>query len=86
MKTSNFSKNFDFLNENLASANFAMVMSTGIVSIALHLLGCSWGAWFLFAVNIVMFLVLWPMYILKLFRYPKRMFSDFAHHLSGPGF
>ena len=86
MKISNFGKNFDFLNENLASANFAMVMSTGIVSIALHLLGCSWGAWLLFAINIIMFIVLWPLYIIKLVRYPKRMFSDFSHHLSGPGF
>ncbi|MDE5832136.1 MAG: tellurite resistance/C4-dicarboxylate transporter family protein [Desulfovibrio sp.] len=86
MKISNLGKNFDFLNENLASANFAMVMSTGIVSIALHLLGCSWGAWLLFAINIIMFLFLWPMYIIKLIRYPRRMFSDFAHHLSGPGF
>ena len=47
MKTSNIQKNFDFLNENLASANFAMVMSTGIVSVALHLLGCNWGAYLL---------------------------------------
>lgn len=86
MKISNLGKNFDFLNENLASANFAMVMSTGIVSIALHLLGCQWGAWLLFAINIIMFLVLWPLYILKLFRYPHRMLSDFAGHLSGPGF
>lgn len=86
MKISNFRINFDFLNENLASANFAMVMSTGIVSIALHLLGCQWGAWLLFAINIIMFIVLWPLYILKLFKYPRRMFSDFSGHLSGPGF
>lgn len=86
MKTSDYRENFDYLNENLASANFAMVMSTGIVSIALHLLGCQWGAWLLFAINIAMFLVLWPLYILKLFKYPKRMKADFASHLAGPGF
>lgn len=86
MKISNIGKNFAYLNENLASANFAMVMSTGIVSIALHLLGCSWGAYLLFAVNILMFVVLWPLYFIKLICFPKRMFSDFSHHLSGPGF
>lgn len=86
MKISDFGKHFAYLNENLASANFAMVMSTGIVSIALHLLGCEWGAHCLFVVNMVMFAILWPLYILKLVRYPRRMASDFAHHLSGPGF
>lgn len=86
MKTFSFAKNFDYLNENLASANFAMVMSTGIVSIALHLLGCRWGAMLLFGINIAMFAWLWPLYILKLVKYPRRMVSDFAHHLSGPGF
>ncbi len=86
MKTCDFRKNFDFLNENLASANFAMVMSTGIVSIALHLLGCSWGAWLLFIINIIMFIVLWILYINKLLRWPRKMLADFAGHLSGPGF
>lgn len=86
MLTSSFKEHFDYLNENLASANFAMVMSTGIVSIALHLLGCAWGAWLLFIINIIMFLVLWPLYILKLLKYPRRMKADFASHLAGPGF
>ena len=86
MKISDFGKNFDFLNENLASANFAMVMSTGIVSIALHLLGCEWGAWILFLVNIVMFVALWIFYIIKLLRWPKKMLADFSDHLAGPGF
>ncbi len=86
MRISNFRENFDLLNEGLASANFAMVMSTGIVSVALHLLGCQWGAMLLYAINIIMFLVLWPLYILKLVKYPRRMLADFAGHLSGPGF
>ena len=87
MKTSNsFAANFWSLNENLASANFAMVMSTGIVSIALHLLGCNWGALLLFYINIGMFVMLWPLYLLKLFRFPKKMFENFSSHLAGPGF
>lgn len=88
MKTSGHSirQNFDYLNKGLASANFAMVMSTGIVSVALHLLGCQWGAWLLYIINIIMFLWLWPMYIIKLFKYPARMLADFSGHLSGPGF
>lgn len=86
MKISNLINNFDCLNKNLASANFAMVMSTGIVSIALHLLGCQWGARFLFIVNIAMFIILWPLYLRKLCLYPQKMLEDFSGHLSGPGF
>ena len=41
-----------------APANFAMVMSTGIISVAMHLLGMETGALILVAVNIVMFVVL----------------------------
>lgn len=84
--SSNFWNNFNQLNENLASANFAMVMSTGIVSIALHLLGCNWGAWILFIINIIMFLVLWPLYIRKWCKFPARMKEDFESHQAGPGF
>lgn len=86
MKTSSFSQNFDYLNKGLASANFAMVMSTGIVSTALHLLGCQWGAMLLFAINIIMFVVLWPLYILKAFKYTSTMLANFEDHLAGPGF
>lgn len=86
MKISNFRQNFDFLNKGLASANFAMVMSTGIVSVALHLLGCKWGAMLLFAINIIMFIALWALYIRKTFLYPGAMKADFMNHLSGPGF
>ncbi|MDE5878918.1 MAG: C4-dicarboxylate ABC transporter, partial [Desulfovibrio sp.] len=67
---STFGARFWGLNENLASANFAMVMSTGIVSVALHLLGFQDGAMALFWINIAMFVVLWPLYLLKLVRFP----------------
>ncbi len=63
-----------------------MVMSPGIVSLALGHLGCHWGAMLFFAINICMYAVLWPLYILKLFVYPDRMRADFTGHLTGPGF
>ena len=89
MKTSDagtFGGRFWALNENLASANFAMVMSTGIVSVALHLLGFPEGATALFWINIAMFVALWPLYLLKLVHFPRRMVADFCGHASGPGF
>lgn len=70
----------------LAPANFAMVMSTGIVSIALHLLGHPWGAWALFCVNSAMWLVLVFCYTLRAVVYPKDFFGDFADHNKGPGY
>lgn len=78
--------NFWRMNKNLDSADFAMVMSTGIVSTALKLLGHDLSAIILFYINIALFLILWPLYLLKLFRYPARTLEDFSGHLSGPGF
>lgn len=69
-----------------APANFAMVMSTGIVSIALHLLGCEAGALILFYINIVMFFWLWAVYIWRLFQFPGAFFDDMRNHARGPGY
>ena len=84
--TDTFGGRFRALNENLDPADFAMVMSTGIVSVALHLLGFGTPATVLFWINIAMFVVLWPLYLLKLVRFPRRMLADFRGHASGPGF
>ena len=67
-------------------ANFGMVMATGIVSIALHLLGMEAGALALFYVNIGMFCCLWAVYILRLGLYPRDFFGDMADHARGPGY
>lgn len=72
--------------QHAAPANFAMVMSTGIVSIALHLLGYAAGALALFYLNIVMFFWLWVVYIWRLCRYPGSFFNDMRNHARGPGY
>lgn len=69
-----------------APANFAMVMSTGIVSIALHLLGCEAGALALCYINIVMFFWLWVVYIWRLSRFPGAFLADMCSHARGPGY
>ena len=69
-----------------APANFAMVMSTGIVSIALHLLGCETGAMVLFYINIVMFFWLWAVYITRIFYFPGAFIADMRNHARGPGY
>ncbi|MEG2171627.1 MAG: tellurite resistance/C4-dicarboxylate transporter family protein [Desulfovibrionaceae bacterium] len=77
---------FMHLVKNQSPANFAMVMSTGIVSIALHLLEYPHAALGLFFVNIFMWLVLACTYTLRAVVYPRAFFDDFADHNKGPGY
>ena len=77
---------FSRLLAGQSPANFAMVMSTGIVSVALHLLDFPRAAMALFRINICMFLILWALYILRLVRRPRRFVADFVSHADGPGF
>jgi tellurite resistance protein TehA-like permease len=70
----------------LSPAYFAMVMATGIVSIAAHLRGLERLAMALFGLNLVAWVVLWLLNLMRMVRYPGRFFGDMADHLRGPGF
>lgn len=74
------------LLQKQAPANFAIVMSTGIMSIALHMLGHPLAAFLLFYINIVMFAVLTLTYIARALLYPRNFFGDFGDHNKGPGY
>lgn len=65
---------------------FALVMATGIVSIAAHLLGWSWIARALLWVNLVAYPVLWLLTLARLLLYPRRLWADLTDHGRGPGF
>ena len=67
-------------------AYFGMVMATGIVSLAAHLLGMPAIAQALFQLNIAVYSVLWLLSLLRMARYPRRFFGDMVDHLRGPGF
>lgn len=71
---------------DLSPAYFAMVMSTGIVSLAARQQRFEFIAQALFALNIVAWLLLWLLYALRMLRYPRRFFGDMVDHLRGPGF
>ncbi len=72
--------------ENLYPGYFALVMATGIVSIASYLLGMTTIALPLFSINKVAYVVLWILTLSRLFwRYP-RFIGDLTDHASGPGF
>lgn len=63
-----------------------MVMATGIVSLAAHMLGMAWIASLLFWVNIPAYLILITLYSLRLVRYPRDFLADLISHQRGPGF
>jgi tellurite resistance protein TehA-like permease len=70
----------------LSPAYFGMVMATGIVSLATHLLAMPDIAQALFLLNIVVYAALWFLTVLRTARYPRRLFGDMVDHLRGPGF
>lgn len=72
--------------EGLPSPYFAMVMATGIVSIACHLLGIWFIAYPLLWMNIAFYLWLWLLTILRIIFYPRRFYHDFTTHNSGAGY
>jgi tellurite resistance protein TehA-like permease len=65
---------------------FALVMATGIVSIAALLEDWAPVAWLLFAVNIVAFAVLCFLSLVRLVRWPRRVLADLLDPRRGPGF
>jgi tellurite resistance protein TehA-like permease len=72
--------------KSLSPAYFGMVMATGIVSIAAHLLGMPWIAMALFWLNIGAYLVLWLLNMLRAIWFAGDFFDDMVNHQRGMGF
>ena len=70
----------------LHPAYFALVMATGIVSIAAQLLGIPFVPKTLLAINIAAYAVLSVLTILRIARYPRDVFADLIDHQRGVGF
>ncbi len=71
---------------DLNPAYFALVMSTGIVSLAAHYRGLDMIALFLLGINIPAYVVLWVMYLARLIFFTPRFQRDFRDHTQGMGF
>lgn len=71
---------------DLEPGHFALVMATGIVSIASHRLGMAVVARGLLWLNVVAFGVLWILYGLRAARHPRRVVADLADHARGAGY
>lgn len=65
---------------------FALVMATGIISIAAHLLGMRLAAAALLVVNLVAYPVLCALLVVRLVRFFPRLRADITDHTRGPGF
>jgi tellurite resistance protein TehA-like permease len=70
----------------LHPAYFALVMATGILAIACHLLRIPTLPTLLFAINVVAYVVLWILTATRAVRHTRLFFADFASHQRGPGF
>jgi tellurite resistance protein TehA-like permease len=71
---------------DLAPAYFALVMATGIVSIASDRAGFRAIAAALFWLNMGQYLLLWILTSWRLLRYRSALVGDLTSHQSGPGF
>jgi len=65
---------------------FALVMATGIVSIAALLLEMPSVAWPLFVLNNAFYLILWALTLARLVLFPAALAADLTSHAAGPGF
>ncbi|MDQ1349632.1 MAG: hypothetical protein QG573_3013 [Acidobacteriota bacterium] len=65
---------------------FALVMATGILSIAGHLLGWPRLARALFYVNLPAYTALAALTVARLVLFPRRLAADFADHARGSGY
>lgn len=72
--------------KDLSPAYFAMVMATGIISIAAHLSGMPFIAITLFWLNIIAYTVLLIMSALRAVWFTRQFFNDMVDHKRGSGF
>jgi len=70
----------------LFSGSFALVMATGALSIGTYLLGMTMIAHTLLVVNIVAFLILWVLTLIRLIKFFPEVIADLTSHANGPGF
>ena len=74
------------VTKDLSPGYFAMVMATGIVSLAAFMLGMTGLAVALFAGNVAIYLLLVALTVLRIVWFGRAVLSDFSDHQRGPGF
>ena len=72
--------------ENLSPGYFSMVMATGILSLAAHMLHVPVLPIVLLALNWCLFVVIGALALAHLYWHPRRVLDDLFNHLNAPGF
>ena len=72
--------------ENFFPGYFALVMATGIVSLAMHFEGFAVLPEVLFGLNVIFYVVLWGFTVLRLVWFRSALISDLTHHARGVTF
>ncbi len=72
--------------ETMSPGYFSMVMATGILSLAAHLMQLPMLAKALFALNWLLFATIGALALAHLYWHPRRVRDDLFDHLSAPGF
>src|SRR5438094_9062246 len=72
--------------ENLFPGYFALVMATGIISIAAFQLSLKLVAWVLLVINVIAYTILWLLLLIRLLHFFPRVRADIMDHARGPGF
>lgn len=71
---------------NLFPGYFALVMATGIISIAAFLLEMKSLSLVLLVINVIAYVILWLLLLLRLVLFFPRIKADISDHVRGPGF
>lgn len=71
---------------NFQYGYFALIMATGIVSIACHLAGIHFAARVLFILNNIQYAICLTLAVGKLILTPGSVWRDLTHHEKGPGY
>lgn len=77
---------FDAWLSKMPPAYFALVMATGILAIACQLANIPTLPRVLAVINLVAYVVLWLLTLLRITRHTKAFLADFSSHPRGPGF
>ena len=77
---------FDEGLSTLFPGYFALVMATGIVSVACARMGLPGLAEALLVINVVAYVVLSLLTVLRVLRHPRRVWADLTNHARSPGF
>lgn len=72
--------------EGLFPGYFSMVMATGALSIGMYLLGIPMLPVLLLYLNVLIYIALWILNLVRIVRYGSRVVRDLTSHSMGPGF